>query len=105
MVVVGGGAGVVGGLEGEEEEVVIGTAIANRKRPEIEGLVGLFVNTQALRVEVGGSVAELLQRVKARTLDAQQHQELPFEQVVGIVKPPRSLAHAPIFQVMLVWQN
>src|SRR5437016_7459529 len=104
MLIVAGWAAVLSRLSAQEE-VVIGTAIANRMRPELEALIGLFVNTQALRVDVSGSVAELLQRVKARTLEAQQHQELPFEQVVEIVKPPRSLAHAPIFQVMMVWQG
>lgn len=88
-----------------QKEVVIGTVVANRARPEIEALIGFFVNTLALRVEVAGSVAELLRMVKARTLGAQEHQELPFEQVVEIVKPPRSLAHTPIFQVMLAWQG
>lgn len=88
-----------------QEEVVIGTVAANRARPEIEALIGFFVNTLALRVEVSGNVAELLQRVKARALDAQEHQELPFEQVVQIVKPPRSLSRTPIFQVMVAWQS
>jgi amino acid adenylation domain-containing protein len=104
MLVVAGWAAVLSRLSGQQE-VVMGTAIANRTRPEIEGLIGFFVNALALRVEVSGSATELLQRVKMRTLEAQEHQELPFERVVEIVKPPRSLAHGPIFQVMLVWQS
>jgi amino acid adenylation domain-containing protein len=104
MLVVAGWAVVLSRLSGQEE-VVIGTAIANRTRPEIEGLIGFFVNTQALRLNVSGSVAGLLSRVKERTLDAQEHQELPFEQVVEITKPLRSLAHTPIFQVMVEWQS
>jgi non-ribosomal peptide synthetase component F len=90
-----------------QEEVVIGTPSANRGRREIEGLIGFFVNTLALRVDVSGSltVGELLERVKAQALAAQQHQDLPFEQVVEITRPERSLAHSPLFQVMFTWQN
>jgi amino acid adenylation domain-containing protein len=103
MLVVAAWAVVLSRLSGQEV-VVIGTVAASRTRPEIEPMIGFFVNTLALRVEVSGNVADLLQRVKSRTLEAQEHQELPFEQVVEIVKPPRSLAHTPIFQVMLAWQ-
>jgi len=90
-----------------QEEVVIGTPVANRMRSEIEPLIGLFVNTLALRIDFSGSpsVGELLARVKTRTLEAQMNQDIPFEQVVEIIQPPRSLAHAPIFQVMFAWQN
>jgi arthrofactin-type cyclic lipopeptide synthetase C len=104
MLVVAGWAAVLARLSGQAE-VVIGTVVANRTRPEVEALIGFFVNTLALRVEVKGSVAEMLERVKARALEAQEHQELPFEQVVEIVKPARSLAQAPIFQVLLAWQS
>ncbi len=74
---------------------------------EIEGLIGFFVNTLALRIDLSGtpSFAELLGRVKAVSLSAQEHQDLPFEQVVEIVQPPRSLGHAAVFQVMFAWQN
>ncbi|MGN6151348.1 MAG: non-ribosomal peptide synthetase, partial [Lysobacteraceae bacterium] len=88
-----------------QAEVVVGTPVANRRRPEVANLIGFFVNTLALRIEVSGSVSALLDRVKAATLDAQDHQELPFEQVVEIVRPPRSLGHTPIFQAMLAWQD
>jgi arthrofactin-type cyclic lipopeptide synthetase C len=104
MLVVAAWAAVLARLSGQAE-VVIGTVVANRTRPEVEGLIGFFVNTQALRVEVKGTVAELLARVKARTLEAQEHQEFSFEQVVEIIKPARSLSHAPIFQVILAWQS
>jgi non-ribosomal peptide synthetase component F len=78
-----------------------------RGRIEIESLIGFFVNSLALRLDLSGdpSVGELLDRVKARALDAQAHQDLPFEQVVEIVQPARSLAHEPIFQTMFAWQN
>ncbi|HET8890235.1 MAG TPA: amino acid adenylation domain-containing protein [Candidatus Angelobacter sp.] len=104
MVVLAAWAIVLSRLSGQEE-VVIGTVSANRTRPELEGLIGFFVNTLPLRMEVSGNIAEMLQRAKAQTLDVQEHQELPFEQIVEIAKPPRSLTHTPIFQVMLAWQS
>jgi len=104
MLVVAAWAIVLARLSGQEE-VVLGTVSANRTRPELEGLIGFFVNTLALRMEVSGNIAELLQKAKAQALDVQEHQELPFEQIVEIVKPPRSLTHTPIFQVMLAWQS
>ena len=97
---------VLGRLSGETD-VVIGTSVANRTRTEIEGLIGFFVNTLALRLDLSGnpSAEELLDRVKVQTLAAQEHQDVPFEQVVEVIQPPRSLAHTPVFQVMFVWQN
>ena len=91
----------------EQEDLVIGGPVANRGRMEIEGLIGFFVNTLALRLDVSGSpsVVELLRRVKGQALEAQQHQDIPFEQVVEIVQPARSLAHTPLFQVMFAWQQ
>ncbi|WP_147488493.1 AMP-binding protein, partial [Burkholderia pseudomallei] len=66
-----------------------------------------FVNTLALRLDLSSepTVGELLKRTKAQVLSAQAHQDLPFDQVVERVKPPRSTAHPPLFQVMFVWQN
>lgn len=88
-----------------QQDVVIGTPSASRGRPEIEDLIGFFVNTLALRIDLSGqpSVAELLARVRAATLAAQDHQDLPFEQVLEIVQPPRRLEHTPLFQVMFAW--
>ena len=90
-----------------QDEVVIGAPVANRMRSEIEPLIGFFVNTLALRIDISGSptVGELLARVKARTLEAQQYHDIPFEHVVEIVQPPRNLARAPVFQAMFAWQN
>ncbi|HEX8319063.1 amino acid adenylation domain-containing protein [Longimicrobium sp.] len=90
-----------------QEDVVIGSPVAGRGRREIEGLIGFFVNTLAIRVGVSGSltVAELLRRAKDRALEAQQHQDIPFEQVVELLQPVRSLAHTPLFQVMFNWLN
>ena len=106
MTVLAGWAALLARLSGQDE-VVIGTPVANRKRVEIEGLIGFFVNTLALRLGVGGTatVGELLERVKEQVLAAQEHQDIPFEQVVEIIRPPRSLAHNPVFQVMFAWQN
>src|SRR4029079_7943037 len=88
-------------------DVVIGTPVANRHRVEIEPLIGFFVNTQALRVDLSGSpsVAELLAQVRASALAGQAHQDIPFEQVVEALSPIRSMAHSPVFQVMFAWQN
>src|SRR6185503_9682065 len=90
-----------------QDDVVIGAPAANRKRVEIEGLIGFFVNTLALRLGVSGTatVRELLERVKGQVLAAQEHEDIPFEQVVEIIRPPRSLAHNPVFQVMFAWLN
>ncbi|MGH7617816.1 MAG: amino acid adenylation domain-containing protein, partial [Gemmatimonadaceae bacterium] len=106
MTVLAGWAAVVGRLAGQTD-VVIGTPTANRTRLELEGLIGFFVNTLALRIDLSGrpTVRELLTRVKQRALEAQQHQDVPFEQVVEELKPVRSLAHTPVVQVMFAWQN
>src|SRR6185437_7460541 len=88
-----------------QKDVVIGTPVANRNRRESEELIGFFVNTLAIRVDTSGdvTVAELLARVKKQAINGQQNQDLPFEQVVEIVKPERSLGHSPLFQAMFVW--
>ncbi|HLL45812.1 MAG TPA: condensation domain-containing protein, partial [Longimicrobiaceae bacterium] len=106
MTLLAGWAAVLARLSGQDE-VVVGTPSANRGRSEIEGLIGFFANTQALRVDLSGSpsVAELLERVKERSLGAQHHQDIPFEQVVELVQPVRSLAHTPLFQVRFAWQD
>ncbi|CAJ5754049.1 syringomycin synthetase [Burkholderia pseudomallei] len=99
-------AAVLSRLSGQEE-VVIGSPVAGRNRTEVEALIGFFVNTLALRLDLSSepTVGELLKRTKAQVLSAQAHQDLPFDQVVERVKPPRSTAHPPLFQVMFVWQN
>ncbi|WP_338861466.1 amino acid adenylation domain-containing protein [Mycetohabitans rhizoxinica] len=90
-----------------QNDLVIGTPSANRGHRQIEPLIGLFVNTLALRIDLSGepNTAQLLERVRRTTLMAQAHQDLPFEQVVEIVQPPRRLTHTPLFQVMFDWQN
>jgi amino acid adenylation domain-containing protein/FkbM family methyltransferase len=106
MTLLSGWAALLARLSGQKD-VMIGTPVANRGRMEIENLIGFFVNTLALRVDVSGAptVGELLERVKERVIGAQQHQDLPFERVVEIVQPARSLAHSPLFQVAFAWQN
>ncbi|HKV95700.1 MAG TPA: amino acid adenylation domain-containing protein [Candidatus Angelobacter sp.] len=106
MTLLAGWAALLSRLSGQTE-VVIGTPMANRGRAEIEGLIGFFVNTLALRVDVGGGVTvkELLKRVKEVALGAQQNHNLPFERVVETVRPERSLSYHPLFQVTFGWQN
>ncbi|WP_081317056.1 non-ribosomal peptide synthetase [Xanthomonas translucens] len=90
-----------------QDQVVIGTPVANRTRSELEPLIGLFVNTQALCIDLRAdpSVAELLAQVRATALTAQQHQDLPFEQLIAALNPARNLAHHPVFQAMFTWQS
>ncbi len=104
MTVLAAWAAVLSRLSGQQD-LVIGTPSANRGRPETEGLIGFFINSLALRISLAGqlSVTELLKKVRETAIAAQDHQELPFEQVVEIMQPPRSLNHTPLFQVMLVW--
>ena len=90
-----------------QEDIVVGTPIANRNRSEIEGLIGFFVNTLVLRsqFEDNPSFSQLLQQVRQTFLDAYAHQDVPFEQLVEALQPERSLSHSPIFQVMFALQN
>jgi hypothetical protein len=106
MTLLAGWAVLLGRLSGQQD-VVIGTPAANRGRVETENLIGFFVNTLAMRVDMTGrpTVGEVLGRVKRQAIAAQQHQDIPFEQVVELVQPVRSLAHSPLFQVMFAWQN
>jgi amino acid adenylation domain-containing protein len=90
-----------------QEDIVIGSPIANRNREEIEGLIGFFANTCGLRVQLAGnpSFVQLLKQVQQVCLDAYAHQDIPFEQVVEALQPERNLSHSPLFQVMFVLQN
>ncbi|BET97144.1 amino acid adenylation domain-containing protein [Xenorhabdus taiwanensis] len=90
-----------------QDDIVIGTPVANRSLSELEGLIGFFVNTLPLRIKLEqcNSVANLLTYVREQTLAAYAHQDLPFEQLVEALKPERSLGYNPIFQVMLALNN
>ena len=106
MTLLAGWAALLGRLSGQQD-ILVGTPVANRGQGELERLIGFFVNTLVLRTDLSRRpcVGELLERVKSQSLGAQQHQDIPFEQVVEIVQPERSLAHSPLFQVMFAWQN
>ncbi len=90
-----------------QEDIVVGSSIAGRNYAEIEPLIGFFVNTLALRVNLSGNPTfpELLARVKQVALDGYAHQELPFETLVEELQPERSLSYNPIFQVLFGLQN
>lgn len=90
-----------------QDDIVIGTPITNRQRAELEKLIGFFVNTLALRVQVSPelTIAALLDQVKEVTLGAYEHQDVPFEKVVETLQPERNLSRNPLFQTMLALHN
>ena len=90
-----------------QDDLCIGMPVASRTRAELEPLIGLFVNTLVLRTLMrrGATFSELLHQVKGTTLDAYAHQDVPFEQLVEVLRPQRNTAYSPLFQVMLTLQN
>jgi natural product biosynthesis luciferase-like monooxygenase protein/amino acid adenylation domain-containing protein len=95
------------GRHAGQADVVLGTPIAGRNRREIEPLIGFFVNTLALRLDLSGnpSFSELLEQVRRTALDSFSHQDLPFERIVEEIVAERNLAVSPLFQVMFALQN
>ncbi|MFI9502945.1 amino acid adenylation domain-containing protein [Nocardia sp. NPDC052566] len=89
------------------EDITVGTPIANRTRPEVEPLIGFFVNALALRTDLSGAPTfrDLLAREQRVVFDAFDHQEVPFDLVVDHVRPDRELSHSPLFRTVLVLQN
>jgi amino acid adenylation domain-containing protein len=90
-----------------QSDIAVGTPIAGRSTSAMERLIGFFINTLVLRVDLSGalSFAELLQNTKEVTLEAYAHQDVPFEKLVEVLAPERNLDSTPLFQVMIVLQN
>jgi non-ribosomal peptide synthetase component F len=90
-----------------QNDIIVGTDVANRNRAETENLIGFFVNQLVLRTDLSGNPTfrELLKRVREVTLGAYEHQDLPFDKLVEVLKQERNLSHTPLFQVKIVLQN
>ncbi|MDQ2586615.1 non-ribosomal peptide synthetase [Saccharothrix yanglingensis] len=106
MVLLAAFAARLGRLAGQDD-VVVGTPVAGRSHPDLERLIGFFVNTLPLRVHVGGdpTFTELLARVRESAVDGLAHADLPFERLVEHISPQRSTGHAPIHQAQLIFTN
>ncbi|GAB4243673.1 MAG: hypothetical protein Kow0049_33330 [Stanieria sp.] len=90
-----------------QEDLIIGSPIANRNHEKLKGLIGFFVNTVVLRSNLAGnpSFLDLLSQIRQVALEAYAHQDLPFNKLVEALKPERDLSYTPLFQVMFAWQN
>jgi len=90
-----------------QDDIAVGTPIANRRHGEIENLIGFFANTLVMRTDVSGNptFVSLVQRVKEMALGAYTHQDVPFEMLVEMLQPERSMSYTPLFQVLFALQN
>ncbi|WP_459502279.1 non-ribosomal peptide synthetase [Bacillus sp. C1] len=90
-----------------QEDILVGSPIANRNYREIEGLIGFFVNTLVYRADLSGTPTfqDILSQVRQKALKAYEYQDIPFEKIVEVVQPERSTSHSPIFQTMFILQN
>jgi natural product biosynthesis luciferase-like monooxygenase protein/amino acid adenylation domain-containing protein/FkbM family methyltransferase len=106
MTLLAGFAAVLGAWSGQDD-IAVGTPIANRNRLEIEGLIGFFVNTLVVRTDLGGdpTFRQLLRRVRDASVEDFNHQDVPFEKLVEELRPERALGHSPLFQILLAVQN
>jgi len=106
MVLLAGFQAVLSRWSGQDD-VVVGTPTAGRTRREVEGLIGLFVNTLMLRTQLGGdpSFRELVGRVREAALGAYAHQDLPFDRLVEVLQPARDMSRHPLFQTLFALQN
>jgi non-ribosomal peptide synthetase component F len=91
----------------KQDDIVVGTNVANRNRAETEGLIGFFVNTVVMRSKLSGdpSFQDLLQQIREVCLDAYAHQDVPFERVVALLQPDRDLSRQPLFQAKIDVDN
>ncbi len=99
--------GALLGRLGRQDDLTIGSPVANRRDPKLEGLIGFFVNTVVQRLDLSGrpSLRELVRRTHETALQTQEHQDAPFEQVVQALDVPRDLSSTPLFQAMLAYQS
>ncbi|MDD1420878.1 amino acid adenylation domain-containing protein [Dolichospermum sp. ST_sed1] len=90
-----------------QDDLCVGTAVANRRKSEVEGLIGMIVNNLVLRTDVSGNPTfrELLSRVRETTLEAFANEDLPFDKVVEVLKPVRNLSYNPLFQAMFSFHD
>ena len=90
-----------------QDDICIGTPVANRNRSEVEGLIGFFVNTVVVRGKLDGnpSFKTLIERVREASIGAFSHQDLPFEKMIDMLNIERNVSHSPVFQVMFTFQN